>query len=91
VAPATLAQPKRTDVQRGYFLQAGSFTDLGNAHALRNKLRDLGDVSVAAADVNGTHYYRVMVGPWATRAEAENTQGNLGASGMKTIVVARLN
>ena len=74
-----------------FFLQAGSFADLGNAHALRDKLRDLGQVSVVAVDVNGTEFYLVMVGPWTSRPEAERTQGRLIESGMKPLVVARLN
>lgn len=88
---AVAAQPPRAEAQRGYFLQAGSFADLGNAHALRDKLRDLGQVSVVAVDVNGTEFYRVMVGPWTSRPDAERTQGRLIESGMKPIVIARLN
>jgi len=75
--------------QRGYFLQAGSFADRGNAEALRARLSGLGQVSLATANVGGTDYHRVMVGPWASRADAEQAQGRLSESGQKTIVVAR--
>jgi rare lipoprotein A len=89
--PVVAVRPAPGPVQHGYFLQAGSFADLGNAHSLRDKLKDIGQVSVAAADVNGTQYYRVMVGPWASRAEAERAQIQMTETGMKAFVVARLN
>lgn len=88
--PPAAPMPARTAIQRGYFLQAGSFADLGNAHALRDKLDDVARVSVVAADVNGTQFYRVMVGPWASREEAERTQSQMKAGGVKAIVIARL-
>jgi rare lipoprotein A len=90
LVPVQLPQPQRASDQRGYFLQAGSFADLGNAHAFRDKLRDLGPVSVTAVHINGTEFYRVMVGPWMSRAEAERAQGRLIEAGTKAIVVARL-
>lgn len=83
--PAPIVQPQAQT--RGYFLQAGSFGDLGNANALRDKLRGSAPVSITAAQVNGSEFYRVMVGPWATRAEAEAAQASLG---QKSIVVAKL-
>jgi rare lipoprotein A len=90
LAPVAAPQPMPAIDQRGYFLQAGSFADLGNAHAFRDKLRDLGPVSVTAVQVNGAEYYRVMVGPWASRTEAERAQGRLIEAGTKAIVIARL-
>ncbi|HEV7694372.1 MAG TPA: SPOR domain-containing protein, partial [Hyphomonadaceae bacterium] len=86
VAPV---QPAPSMNQRGYFLQAGSFADRGNAEALRARLSSLGQVSLATANVEGTDYHRVMVGPWASRAEAEHAQGRFSESGQKTIVVSR--
>lgn len=76
--------------QRGYFLQAGSYADLGNAHAVMNKLRAIGPVSVVEAEVGDSTYYRVMVGPWASRPEAEQAQGRLIEAGTKAFVVAKL-
>jgi rare lipoprotein A len=84
-----VAPVQRSMSQRGYFLQAGSFADLGNAEALRALLSGFGQVSLATANVGGTDYYRVMMCPWASRAEAEQAQGRLSESGQKTIVVSR--
>ncbi len=85
-----VAQPAQVSAQRSYFLQAGSFADLGNAHALRDKLRDLGQTSITAVQINGAEFYRVMVGPWPSRAEAERAQGQLAQTGGKGIVLARV-
>ncbi len=75
---------------RGFFLQAGAFADLGNANLLRDQLRANGPVSIKAVQVNGTEFYRVMVGPWASRADAEQAQMRLQAAGTKALVVAKL-
>jgi rare lipoprotein A len=88
-APAPAARPVQTP--GGYFLQAGSFADLGNAHALQDKLLAFGPVSVTAAKVNGSDFYRVMVGPWASRGEAEQAQSRMSRAGTRAIVVAKLN
>jgi rare lipoprotein A len=90
VTPVQLPRAPQVQDQRGYFLQAGSFADLGNAHAFRDKLQNLGAVSVTAVQINGAEFYRVMVGPWTSRAEAVRAQGRLIEAGAKAIVVARL-
>lgn len=82
--------PVRTAEQRGFFLQAGAYSDLGNAHAAMAKLKPVGPVSVVEAIVDDVVYYRVMVGPWTARHEAEQAQGRLIESGTKAFVVARL-
>ena len=90
VVPVQLSRAPQIQNQRGYFLQAGSFADLGNAHAFRDKLQDVGPVSMTAVQINGTEFYRVMVGPWTSRVEAERAQGRLIEGGTKAIVIARL-
>jgi rare lipoprotein A len=86
--PALVAKPVQT--QTGFFLQAGSFADLANANALRDQLRTSAPVSIVAVTVNGSDYYRVMVGPWATRDQAEDAQNRFNNAGTKTLVVAKL-
>lgn len=86
--PAPVAKPVQT--QTGFFLQAGSFADLANANALRDQLRTSAPVSIVAVTVNGSDYYRVMVGPWATRDQAEDAQNRFNNAGTKTLVVAKL-
>ena len=77
------------EAKSGFFLQAGSFADLGNANLLRDQLRANGPVSIMSVQVNGSEFYRVMVGPWAARADADQAQARLNAAGMKALVVAR--
>lgn len=71
-----------------FFLQAGSFADLGNANKLRDSLRPLGTTSIKAVMVNGSEFYRVMLGPWSSREEADRAVHSLSGSGVKAIVVA---
>lgn len=85
VAPA----PRPAEATSGFFLQAGSFADLGNANLLRGQLRTNGPVSITSVQVNGSEFFRVMVGPWATRAEADQAQARLMAAGTKTLIVAK--
>ncbi|MBI1359573.1 MAG: septal ring lytic transglycosylase RlpA family protein [Alphaproteobacteria bacterium] len=97
-SPATLPSPT-PDVREvapaatpvaaaGFALQAGSFGDPANAEALKARLSALGPVSVVKANVNGRNYYRVVVGPWATRSQADDMQNRLMSAGYKAIVVA---
>ena len=88
-APRQLETVRPMEAKTGFFLQAGSFADLGNANLLRDQLRTNGPVSIASVQVNGSEFYRVMVGPWATRAEADQAQARLVSAGMKTLVVAK--
>jgi rare lipoprotein A len=83
VAPAV---PAPVD---GFYLQAGSFSDLGNALALRSRLAGAGEVSIETANVNGAAFYRVMVGPWTSREDAEAARRNLSGPAAKALVVAR--
>lgn len=90
VAPAVQQPPAPRPVEaKGFFLQAGSFADLGNANQLRDQLRANGPVSIASVQVNGSEFFRVMVGPWPTRKEAEQAQARLMAAGAKALVVAK--
>ncbi len=80
------ASVRDNDSLKGFYLQAGSFSDLGNAHKLRDKLAGNGQVFVTTAKVDGVEFYRVMLGPWNSREGAEQAQAQLSA---RTIVVAR--
>lgn len=70
-----------------FFLQAGSFADLANAHKLKASLVAFGPVSVRAADVGGSEFYRVVLGPWSSREDANAARERLAATGTKAIIV----
>lgn len=89
VAAPVIVQPPAVQAPgETFFLQAGSFADLGNANKLRDTLRPVGVTTIKAVQVNGSEYYRVMLGPWSSRDAAERARADFGAYGVKTIVVA---
>jgi rare lipoprotein A len=55
----------------GYYIQAGAFSDPGNAQRLEEQLRTLGSVVIEPVTVNTAQVYRVRVGPFANAAAAE--------------------
>lgn len=85
--PAAPISRPAGDTGGSVFLQAGSFADLGNANMLREKLRSVGAVSIKAVDVNGLEYYRVMLGPWSSREEAEQISHQLARTGLQSLIV----
>lgn len=87
--PPVVARPVAAAPSRGFYLQAGSFSDLGNAHALRGRLAGSGPVSIETAQVNGAPFYRVRLGPWTSREDAEAARHGLDGPAAKAIVVAR--
>ena len=87
--PPIVAKPVAAKPVSGFYLQAGSFSDLGNAHALRGRLAGAGPVAIETALVNGAAFYRVMLGPWTSREDAEAALWNLDGPAAKAIVVAR--
>ncbi len=72
--------------QGSYFVQAGVFKDETNAAQLEARLKgqDLGSISTSPAD----SLFRVLLGPFATRSEAENAQLALQASfGIRALII----
>ena len=69
--PAETA-PSPAPVASGWVVQVGAFGQEANAIALRDRLRKTGHTAfVERIKVNGDAVYRVRVGPYAKRAEAE--------------------
>ena len=69
--PAETA-PSPAPVASGWVVQAGAFGQEANAIALRDRLRKAGHTAfVERIKVSGDAVYRVRVGPYAKRAEAE--------------------
>lgn len=90
VARQPVAQPPalQAPAAGGFYVQAGAFGDLGNANQMRDRLRPIGATSLRPVMVNGSELYRVMVGPWPTRAEADRALQDLAAAGVQAMVVA---
>lgn len=75
---------------KGFFLQAGTFADLGNAHRLRDQMRAFWPAQVEPARIGDSEYFRVMLGPWASREDAEMAKERLAQTGAKSLLIARL-
>ncbi len=64
------------------FIQAGSFADIGNAQRLTQALGRQLPVEIQEARVRSADYFRVMIGPFQTREQAEVYRAHLRQSGI---------
>ncbi len=63
---------KKTVTVTEYWIQAGSFTSLSKATAVKTELNEKGATStISTTNVNGTDYYRVRIGPYSAQMEAD--------------------
>lgn len=65
-----------------YFVQVGSFADIGNAKSLNDALSVNLPVEIKPARVRGADFFRVRVGPFETRNGAEALRDHLAAQGI---------
>ncbi len=71
-----------------YFVQVGSFSRENNAERLRNRLTaSYHDVHVDRLEADQRHYYRVRMGAFATRPEAESRAKDSARFGLPIIIV----
>ncbi len=74
-----------------FYVQVGAFSDLTNAHRVRDAVSAAGPVNVDVRQTaSGGELFRVRVGPWASREEADAARRHLVSLGYgETIVAAR--
>jgi rare lipoprotein A len=74
-----------------YFVQVGAFTDLANAHRVRDAVGAAGPVVVdVRRSGSGGELFRVRVGPWTNREEADAARRNVANLGYgESIIAAR--
>jgi DedD protein len=71
VAPKPVVTPKPSS-DAAYWVQIGSYTQKSGADKAKSSLSERGLVSVIFdSNVQGTTYYRVRVGPYVSKAEAD--------------------
>jgi rare lipoprotein A len=71
-----------------YFVQVGSFSREDNAERLRDRLTAYyRDVHVDRLEADQRHYYRVRMGAFATRPEAESRAKDSARFGLPIIIV----
>ena len=81
---ATPKVPSDLDKQfsfNDYFIQVGSFKEKSLADNFENKLKNFGHTDVATAEINGTNYYRVQLGPIPTKDIAEEKLSEIQSNG----------
>ena len=68
--------------QGGYYVQAGSFSNKQMAENLKNQLQKYGQIKIMPADINGSTFYRVRVGPFNEQSAADNTLSRIRNAGL---------
>jgi rare lipoprotein A len=83
-------QPPTAPPTAGYFVQVGAFSDLSNAHRVRDTVGAAGPVTVDVRQTANGELFRVRIGPLATQEDAAAAQHPLASLGYsQTIVAAR--
>lgn len=73
-----------------YVVQVGAFSDLTNAHRVRDEVGAAGPVTVDVRTTASGELFRVRVGPFASREEADAARRTLSSLGYgETIVASR--
>lgn len=71
-----------------YFIQAGAFRTQGDAEAQKAKLAMMGwEARVSEREQNGRLVFRVRVGPFAKRTDAEQFKDKLAAASVESALV----
>ena len=79
---------KRDYFDAKYTVQVGSFKDEQDALSLQEQLNDsLSDVRVERTDLEGGIYYRIRIGRFSQRGDAEELAGRLRRSGYTGSVI----
>ena len=72
-----------------YFVQAGSYADERNAENIRMRLAArYSDVTMSELDTAGRRYYRVRMGGFATREQAQRRAAEAARYGLPIIIVS---
>ena len=73
-----------------YTLQVGSFSQLENAQQLRDRLaKSFTDVTIAPTQSKDLTYYRVHLGTFSTRADAEEQARHVSQAGYSVIIMEK--
>jgi len=73
-----------------YTVQAGSFSQLENARRLRDRLaQSFADVTITALQSRDLTYYRVHLGTFSNRADAEEYATKVSGAGYSVVIVEK--
>ena len=89
-APPTKPAATPTASEARYYLQAGSYASREQADTARARLTLLGqNVRIESGKVGDKTWHRVVLGPFASRQQAESTQKDLKSSGVGSVLQQR--
>jgi rare lipoprotein A len=81
--------PATAESAGAYFVQVGAFSDVDNAQRVRSAIGSVGPVVLdTRRNAAGLELFRVRLGPWQSRAEAESARQSLASMGYAESVVA---
>lgn len=69
------------------FIQAGAFSDTGNAQRLSERLTALGAAKVYPTNIGGKTFYRVRLGPYSSVDQADAALGQVLEKGVPKAVI----
>lgn len=71
-----------------FFVQVGSFADSSNAHRMQRRLAaSYPDVRVETAEAGASTYYRVRMGAFIRRDEAEGRAAEVASAGYSAVII----
>lgn len=71
------------------FVQVGAFSDLSNAHRVRDEVSSVGAVALDVRESAGRELFRVSVGPFADHAAANQAQRALAGMGYVNTILSQ--
>jgi len=66
------------------YVQAGAFSDAGNANRLREQVARIGTAQVYPTNIQGRQFYRVRLGPFANVTQADAALAQILSEGITT-------
>jgi cell division protein FtsN len=87
-APPSAPVPEAPADRSSYLLQAGAFKGQEDAESMKVKLALIGfEARIVTAEVNGTTFYRVRVGPYGQIEDMNRARSRLAENGIEASVV----
>lgn len=87
-APAAYAPPALAAAVGDYFVQVGAFSDLANAQRVQAAVSEAGPALVDVRETARGELFRVRIGPWVSREQAEAARQTLASLGYYDSIVA---
>ena len=76
--------PQQTSATTGdYYVQVGAYSTYDKADSMKNKLSHIGTVKIFKSVVNGNTLYKVRLGEFTTKEEAEKIQQEITNNGIE--------